>query len=82
MELVLNTVETEPLPEPRVGFVKSGKSLLNSNFKAAAAENFTNPSDSVFGKRQHLKFRQFNRVNAIGVVLKLSIFVIALSMIV
>ena len=34
---------------------------------------------SVFGMRQRLKFKQFNNVNAIGVILKLSVFVTVLT---
>ncbi|TCK67369.1 hypothetical protein DFQ05_1143 [Winogradskyella wandonensis] len=81
MELVVNTFETEPLPEPRETFVYINEPLLNSNYKAAVQQNFINSDKpSVFGMRQRLKFKQFNSVNAIGVVLKLSVFVIALTM--
>ncbi|WP_299113352.1 hypothetical protein [uncultured Winogradskyella sp.] len=80
MELVLNTIETEPLPEPRETFVYANEHLLNSNYKAAVQQNFINSSKpSVFGMRQCLKFKQFNNVQAIGVVLKLSVFVTVLS---
>lgn len=82
MELLVNTFETEPLPEPRETFVYANEPLLNSSYKAAVQENFINSSKpSVFGMRQRLKFKQHNSVNTIGVVLKLSVFVIALSMI-
>ncbi|RNC84079.1 MAG: hypothetical protein ED556_11485 [Winogradskyella sp.] len=81
MELVVNTFETEPLPEPRTRFVYSNEPMLNSNYKAAAQENFINSSKpSVFGMRQRIKFKRYNSVNAIGVLLKLSVFVIALTM--
>ena len=82
MELVVNTFETEPLPEPRESFVYTNKPLLNSSYKAAVQQNFINSDKpSVFRMRQRLKFKQFNSANAIGVTLKLSLFVIAISMI-
>lgn len=82
MELVVNTFETEPLPKPRETFVYRNEPLLNSSYKAAVQQNFINSEKpSVSGMRQRLKFKQFNNVNTIGVALKLSVFVIALSMI-
>ncbi len=82
MELVVNTFETEPLPKPRKRFVYTRETLLNTNYKSAAEQNFINSEKpSVFGMRQRLKFKQFNNVNTIAVTLKLSVFVIALSMI-
>lgn len=83
MELVLNTFETEPLPEPRETFIYTNEPLLNSNYKAAVEQNFIKSSKpSVFGMRQRLKFKQFNNVNAIGVILKLSVFVTVLTFII
>ncbi len=83
MELVLNTFETEPLPEPRETFIYTNEPLLNSNYKAEVEQNFIKSSKpSVFGMRQRLKFKQFNNVNAIGVILKLSVFVTVLTFII
>ena len=49
MELVLNTFETEPLPEPRETFIYTNEPLLNSNYKAAVEQNFIKSSKpSVF----------------------------------
>ena len=82
MELVLTNLETEVSPEPRATFVYSNEPLLNSNYKAAEQLNFINSSNSsVFSIRQRLKFKQFNSINAIGVALKLSIFIITLAVI-
>ena len=81
MQLVVNTLEIEPLPEPQENFEFTNEPLLNSNYKAAAKLNLINSeSPSVSRMRKRLRFRQFNSVNAIGVVLKLSVFVITLSM--
>ncbi|MFD1063149.1 hypothetical protein ACFQ1Q_07810 [Winogradskyella litorisediminis] len=82
MELVVNTFETEPLPESKTSFDFTNEPLLNSNYKAAARQNLINSKKpSVYGMRNRLKFKQFNSVNAIGVALKLSVFIIAVTMI-
>lgn len=82
MELVLNTFETEPLPEPKTTFEFSNEPLLNSNYKAAAKESLINSTKPTVSRmRKRLKFNQFNSVNAIGVALKLSVFVITVIMI-
>ena len=81
MELVVKSLEIETLPESSVNFEFTNQPLLNSNYKAAANQNVINSKKpSVSRMRQRLKFRQFNSVNAISVALKLSVFVIALSM--
>ena len=83
MELVVNTFETEPLPESLKPFDFShlNDQLLNSNYKAATKENFiTSSKSSVFKMRQRLKYKQFNSVNAAAIVLKLSVFVFTLTM--
>ena len=80
MELVLTQQETEPSPRLKKEFVFENERLLNSNYKSAVEQNFINSSSkSVFGVRQHLKFKRFNMVNHMDVVLKLSIFVITLA---
>ena len=81
MQLVVNTLEIEPLPEPQENFEFTNEPLLNSNYKAAAKLNLINSeSPSVSRMRKRLRFRQFNSVNAISVALKLSVFVLALTM--
>ncbi len=81
MELVLNSLEIEPLPESGVINEFANRPLLNSNYKAAARKNLINSSKpSVFGMRQRIKYKRFNSVNAVGVALKVSVFVLALSM--
>lgn len=80
MELVLTQQETEPSPKLRNEFIFKNERLLTSNYKSAVEENFVNSSSkSVFGVRQHLKFKRFNMVSHMDVVLKLSIFVITLA---
>ena len=80
MELVLRQQKTEQSPKLKNEFVFGKERLLNSNYKSVVEQNFINSSSkSVFGVRQHLKFKRFNMVNHMDVVLKLSIFVIALA---
>ncbi len=80
MEITLTALENDPLPEP-IGYIKTEKPLLNSTFKAVSDKNYSEASSSIFGKRQRLKFSRFNNVNAVGVALKLSVFVMALALI-
>ena len=81
MEIVLNTLDIEPLPEPEVINGFTNRPLLNSNYKAAAHKNLINSSKrSVFGMRQRIKFKRFNNVNAVGVALKVSVFILALTL--
>lgn len=79
MELVLSHLDTEPLPEPIKEFEFSNKRLLNSTYKSTVKQNFINSSKSVFSVRQHLKFKRFNTINHVAVILKLSIFAVILS---
>jgi len=82
MDITLTTLEADPLPEPSLGFVKTTKPLLNSNYKATAEQNYNSISSaSVFAKRQLLKFNQFNNSIPASVILKLTLFVSVLSMI-
>lgn len=78
MELVVNpTLEIEPDPIKRNYFTSHG--LLNSNYKSIVIENFCKSTKkSVFGIRQRLKSGQFNSVKHTAVILKLSVFVMAL----
>ncbi|MTE26576.1 hypothetical protein [Winogradskyella ouciana] len=78
MELVLNQkLETVPEPIEVSHFTTNG--LLNSNYKSIVKLNFSKPTPkSIFGIRQRIKSSQLNKVNHAGVILKLSVFAIAL----
>lgn len=78
MELVLNQ-ELEFVSEPSEVSYFTTNGLLTSNYKSIVKQNFNNSSTkSVFGIRQRLKAFQFNMVNHTAVILKLSVFAIAL----
>ncbi|MBV7269218.1 hypothetical protein [Winogradskyella luteola] len=78
MELVLNQ-ELETVPEPVVVSHYTTNGLLNSNYKSVVKENFSkSTTKSIFGIRQRLKSSQLNMVNHTSVILKLSVFAIAL----
>lgn len=78
MELVLNQkLETVPEPIEVSHFTTNG--LLNSNYKSIVKENFSkSTTKSVFGIRQRIKSSQLCKVNHTAVILKLSVFAIAL----
>ena len=78
MELVLHQqLETVPEPVEVSHFTTNG--LLNSNYKSIVKQNFSkSTTKSVFGIRQRIKSSQLNRVNHTAVILKLSVFAIAL----
>ncbi|WP_400076845.1 hypothetical protein [Winogradskyella sp. R77965] len=78
MELVLKQ-ELEFTPEPIEVSHFTTNGLLNSNYKSVVKQNFSkSTTKSVFGIRQRLKSSQFNMVNHTAVILKLSVFAIAL----
>lgn len=78
MELVLNQ-ELEFVSEPSEISYFTTNGLLTSNYKSIVKQSFNNSSTkSVFGIRQRLKAFQFNMVNHTAVILKLSVFAIAL----
>ncbi|WP_299119695.1 hypothetical protein [uncultured Winogradskyella sp.] len=78
MELVLKQ-ELEFVPEPAEVTHFTTNGLLNSNYKSVVKQNFSkSTTKSVFGIRQRLKSSQFNMVNHTAVILKLSVFAIAL----
>jgi hypothetical protein len=53
--------------------------LLNSNYKTIVKQNYSkSTSTSVFGIRQRIKSSQFNKVNHIAAILKMSVFIVAL----
>lgn len=80
MELVVNQkLEFVSEPEPTVVSHFTTQGLLNSNYKSLVKQNFkTCTKKSIFGIRQRLKSSQFNMVNHTAVILKLSVFAIAL----
>ena len=74
MELVLNQ-ELEFVPEPIEVSQKSSRGLLNSNYKSVVKHNFSkSTAKSVFGIRQRIKSSQFNKVDHVAAILKLSVF--------
>ncbi|RKE98336.1 hypothetical protein [Ichthyenterobacterium magnum] len=83
MELVLTSQDLEPLPKQVfIKDISKPEGLLNSNYKSIVKRNYnTLNSTSVFGIRQHIKSRQYNITSSIETVLKLSVFVIALVVI-
>lgn len=83
MELVLTNVDLDPLPEPLlVSEFTSGEGLLNSNYKQVVKCNLKNErSQSISGVRKSLKSRQAQLAPSISVILKVSVFVIALAVI-
>ncbi|WP_430466717.1 hypothetical protein [Winogradskyella ouciana] len=78
MELVLNQkLETVPEPIEVSHFTTNG--LLNSNYKSIVKLNFSKSTPkSIFGIRQRIKSSQLRKVNHTAVILKLSVFAIAL----
>ncbi|WP_339754520.1 hypothetical protein [uncultured Winogradskyella sp.] len=78
MELAVNTT-LESVPEPTEGFHFTTQGLLNSNYKSVVKHNFSaSTTKSVFGIRQRIKSSQLNAANYTVVILKLSVFAIAL----
>jgi hypothetical protein len=78
MELVINQ-SLEFVPEPTEVSKFTSKGLLNSNYKSVVKHNFSqSTSKSIFGIRQRIKSSQLNMVNHTAVILKLSVFAIAL----
>ncbi|MBC2844526.1 hypothetical protein [Winogradskyella flava] len=78
MELVLNQ-KLESVPEPVAVSHYTTNGLLNSNYKSIVKQNFSeSTTKSVFGIRQRIKSSQLRMVNHTSVILKLSVFAIAL----
>jgi hypothetical protein len=78
MDLLVNQ-ELETVPEPVAVSFNTTEGLLCSHFKSVVNSNFkTTTSTSLFGKRQGLKAFQFNTVNHTAVILRLTVFAIAL----
>ncbi|WP_282041137.1 hypothetical protein [Winogradskyella flava] len=78
MELVLNQ-KLESVSEPVAVSHYTTNGLLNSNYKSIVKQNFSeSTTKSVFGIRQRIKSSQLRMVNHTSVILKLSVFAIAL----
>ena len=80
MELVLIKQELEPLPrQKQVPFVFKNEGLLSSTYKERTRNNFfhSNPQ-SVFGIKQKVKSKQYQFTSSIDTILKLSVFIIAM----
>lgn len=78
MELVLNQ-KLETVPEPIAVSHYTTSGLLNSNYKSIVKHNFSkSTTKSVFGIRQRIRSSQLNMVNHVGMILKLSVFAMAL----
>lgn len=84
MELVLHNLDLDPLPEPKAVLeITSNKGLLNSNYKQVVNCNFEGKnSQSIFGIRQRIKNNRSRFTPSIDVILKLSVFAIALAVII
>jgi hypothetical protein len=78
MELAVHQ-ELEFLPEPIEVSDFTTQGLLNSSYQSIVKQNFSKSRPkSIFGIRQRIKSSQLNRVNHTAVILKLSVFAIAL----
>ncbi|WP_299129294.1 hypothetical protein [uncultured Winogradskyella sp.] len=75
--VVIKKVKTVPEPIEVSHYTTNG--LLNSNYKSIVKHNFSkSTAKSVFGIRQRIKSSQLCMVNNTGIVLKLSVFAMAL----
>jgi hypothetical protein len=82
MELLI-TQELEPFPIRRLKS-KSERpvGLLNSNYKNVVNCNFNNPNPtSIFSVKQRVKSRQYQLTSSIETLLKVSVFLIVLTVI-
>ena len=80
MELIVNTLDTDPLPEFRIE-LKDNKSsgLLNSNYQRIVRWNFRNlNSHSMFSIKQRIKSGRFHSTSAIETAIKVSVFLVVL----
>ncbi|WP_431137237.1 hypothetical protein [Psychroserpens mesophilus] len=82
MELLI-TQELEPLPIRHLETeFETPEGLLNSNYKKVVKCNLNNlNSNSIFGIRQRVKSRQYQFTSSIETLLKVSVFAIALAVI-
>ena len=80
MELVLTQQNIEPLPiQKRESFTFKNEGILSSTYKQETCKNFFHSSPkSIFGIKQRIKSKRYQITSNIDTVLKLSIFVIAM----
>ena len=79
MEFVINQ-DLEIIPEPIEVSDLKAQGLLNSYYKSVVKQNFSmSTATSIFGIRQRIKSSQFYSVNHTAVILKLSVFAMALT---
>lgn len=83
MELVITPVDLEPLPKPRQEVIHNKPmGLLTSNYKAIAKQNLkASNANSIFGIKQRVKSSQYQTNCHAEAILKLSIFLILLSLV-
>lgn len=75
MELVLTTVDLEPLPKQEEDLIMEPSGFLNSEYKSVVNESLKNVSSkSIFGIKQRVKNRQYQFTSTIETVLKVSTF--------
>ena len=78
MELVVNQ-NLEFVPEPIEVSHFTNQGILNSNYKSVVKHNFSaSTAKSIFGIRQRIKSSQLHMVNHTAIILKLSVFAMAL----
>lgn len=82
MELALESQNTEPFPNEEFGYeLIKPAGLMNTNYKTLVKRNLDNEhSTSLFGIKQGVKIRQFQKSSSISTILKLSVFVAVLAM--
>ena len=78
MDLIVNH-SLEFVPEPTEVYYNTTQGIQNSRYKSIVKHNFSDSTaKSLFGIRQALKSSQFFMVNHTAVILKLSVFALAL----
>jgi hypothetical protein len=79
MEFVLTSQDLEPLPKP--SYI-STEGLLNSNYKCIVNDTLKNSNPhTIFGIKQRIKSRQYQKTIGIETILKLSVFTVAILLI-
>jgi hypothetical protein len=83
MELVLTSLDIDPLPKPRKEAYDSlPEGILNSNYQSIVRNNFKNlNSHSVFSVKQRIKSNRFHSVNIIETIVKVSVFILLLILV-
>lgn len=83
MELVITSVDLEPLPKPKQEVIHNKPlGLLTSNYKEIAKQNLkASNANTIFGVKQRVKSSQYQSYCHTEAILKLSIFLILLSLV-